>query len=67
MKNKLDIKGDGNFVAQGVKNSKINFQNISKTKEGKTSYGFLGLVIALLTLIATLIVGWDNIINFFTK
>lgn len=56
MKNKSKINGDGNFVFQKNEN-----------KPNKQKYVIAGLIVAVITLVATLIIGWDNIILFFSK
>lgn len=67
MKNETKIKGDKNFVFQGNKNSKVNIQNGNTKTKDKQTYTILGLIIAFIGVILSLIVGWDNIIKFFTK
>jgi len=65
MKIETKIKGDKNIVIQGIKNSKINIQNENKDLTNKRTYTLIGIIITVLGLIATIIIGWDNIINFF--
>ena len=62
--NKANIKGDGNTVFQDTRKSKIN---IGKDKEKKRidTYQIIGIVIGLLALITSIVVGWDEIKNFF--
>lgn len=67
MKNETNIKGDKNFFVQGIKNSKINIQNENKDLADKRIYTLIGIIIAVLGLLATIIIGWDNIINLFVK
>ena len=67
MGNKSEIKGNGNFVLQGIKKSKVGIQNKSEDSNGNRTYGIIGIVLAFLTLLATMIIGWDNILKFFTK
>ena len=67
MKNEANIKGDSNVVIQGIKSSKINLQNQEARSSKKKNYAIIGLIVAILGVIATIIIGWDNIINFFTK
>lgn len=67
MSNKSKIQGDDNFVFQGNKNSKFDIQNKTKRIQSKPKYGLIGLIITIIGLIATIIIGWDSIINFFTK
>lgn len=67
MKNETKIKGDKNIVFQGNKNSKVNIQNENTKTQDNQSYTILGVIIALIGIIATVIIGWDNIIKFFTK
>ena len=65
MKNKTKISGDRNFVTQGNQNSKINLLNKDLPK--KRNYALIGLIIPILGLIATVIIGWNNIVNFFAR
>jgi len=67
MKNEANIKGDSNVVIQGSKSSKINLQNQEAGSSKKKNYAIIGLIVAILGVIATIIIGWDNIINFFIK
>lgn len=67
MKNETKIKGDKNFVFQGTKNSKVDIQNRNKNLPDRQIYTWIGVIIAVLGLIVTIIIGWDNILNFFSK
>ena len=67
MKNESKIEGDGNIVFQGTKKSKISINKEKDKQNQKRNFGLLGIVIAVLGLIATIIIGWGNIIQFFTK
>lgn len=67
MNNESEIKGDDNFVFQGNRDSKINVQNKNRDLQKKQKYALLGLIVAILGVILTLIIGWNNIVNFFTK
>lgn len=62
----IKINGDNNQVFSQIKNSTINDK---KMTEGETSGQKLGtwiaLLIAVLTLVATCIIGWDEIVKFF--
>lgn len=67
MENQSFIKGNKNIVVQDVKDSNINVnRTASRISKGKR-YTLIGLVIAVLTLLATVIIGWDNILKFFQK
>ncbi len=64
MKNETKIKGDRNQVFQGIKKSQIN----TNTEEPKNkNLTIISILIAAVALIVTIIIGWDNIIKFFTK
>lgn len=65
MKNNTNIKGDKNIIVQGSSNPKVNVGHKHKNKSGRKIYSLIGIIIAVLGLIATIIIGWDNIINFF--
>jgi hypothetical protein len=67
MRNESKIKGDRNFVLQGNRNSKIDRTSKNENLPIERNYSLFGIVITLLGLIATIIIGWDNIIKFFTK
>lgn len=62
----IKIDGDNNQVYNNVKNSKINSENTigSETSEHKLGT-CIGLIIAALSLIATCIIGWNEIVAFF--
>ena len=65
MRNQSSIKGNKNIVIQDVKSSN-NIVNGTKSQNRKSKlYTIVGLVIAAMALIATIIVGWDNILKFF--
>jgi hypothetical protein len=65
MNNKTKINGDKNFVVQGTRNSKINVQNENNISPNKQTYVIIGIIVAVLGVIASIIIGWDNILNFF--
>lgn len=65
MGNKTNIKGDKNIVVQESDNSRINIRSNRRKESKKEVYALIGLIIAVLGLFATIIIGWDNIINFF--
>lgn len=65
MKHESKIKGDRNIVFQGIKDSKIDLLN--KNRPEKQKFGIIGIIIAALAVIVSIIVGWDEIIKFFTK
>lgn len=67
MENNTNIKGDRNIVVQESENSRINIRSNSRKASKKEIYALIGLIIAVLGLFATIIIGWDNIINFFCK
>jgi hypothetical protein len=71
MNNETKIKGDGNFVFQGNKNSKINVESGDLKLPNKQNFKLIRIIISiiafLVTLLVTIIIGWDNIIKFFTK
>lgn len=63
---KIEIKGDNNQVYNGVKNSRINSNDKNVNQEPKKDWGtWIAIVIAVLTLVATCIIGWDHIVDFF--
>lgn len=48
------------------RDSKINIHETDKI-EIKTKYGLIGIVLGVITLIVTVIIGKENIVNFFIK
>lgn len=62
----IKINGDNNQVYNQVRNSKINSENenICETPEHKLET-WVGVIIAALSLIATCIIGWNEIAAFF--
>jgi len=68
MDNEVRIDGDRNKVFQSIEKSKIELKQGEDPKTPtKPKTGLIGIVIALLALIATVIIGWDDIIKFFTS
>jgi len=61
--NESKIDGNDNNVIQGNKRSKINIGE-SKDKS-KINYPLIGIVLAVISIIVALIIGWDEFINFF--
>lgn len=64
--NKAKIKGDSNTVIQGSKNSEVNTGEITDKKK-VDMYQIVGIIIAILALVVTVIAGWDEIVNFFSE
>lgn len=63
---KIEIKGDNNQVYSGVKNSRINSNDIKVNQDSKKDWGtWITIFIAVLTLVATCIIGWEHIVDFF--
>jgi len=66
-RNNVSINGDGNIIVQGINDSKVILNSKEKTnnnsKKEKKSV-IIGIVVAILSLIVTIIIGWDNIIKF---
>lgn len=65
MRNEAKIKGDRNILIQDSKNSDIKIDSLPKSKRQKSKYQTIGLIVAIVTLIITIIIGWDNILKFF--
>jgi|GEM_PF-1909491 len=65
MRNETKIKGDRNILIQDSKNSDIKIDSLPKSKIQKSKYQTIGLIVAIVTLIITIIIGWDNILKFF--
>ncbi len=64
----IKIKGDKNQVYSGVKNTRINSNDINVNQDSKKEWGtWVSIIIAVLTLIATCIIGWDHIVDFFNN
>lgn len=62
----IKIDGDNNQVYNNVKNSKINSENTIGCETSEHKLGtWIGLIIAVLSLIATCIIGWNEIVAFF--
>lgn len=61
---KIEIKGNNNQVYNNVKRSRINSAEVNgEPKKHLTTWIAIG--VAVLTLIATCIIGWDSIVAFF--
>ena len=61
---KIEIKGNNNQVYNNVKRSRINSDEVNGTSKNHWAV-WITIGIAVLTLIATCIIGWDNIVAFF--
>lgn len=61
---KIEIKGNNNQVYNNVKRSRIN--SAEENGEPKKHLAtWIAISVAVLTLIATCIIGWDRIVAFF--
>lgn len=61
----VKINGNGNQVYNYIKNSCINSNDRVNSGTTKKWSVWLTVIIAVLTLIATCIIGWDAIVGFF--
>ena len=62
----IEIKGDKNQVYSGVKNTRINSNDINVNQDSKKEWGtWIAIIIAALTLVATCIIGWNHIVDLF--
>ena len=63
---KIEIKGDNNQVYNDIKKSRINSNDINVNQDSKKKWGtWIAIIIAALTLVATCIIGWNQIVDFF--
>ena len=63
---KIEIKGNNNQVYNDIKNSRINSDSVNANNDNKTKWStWITIVIAALTFIATCIIGWDEIVDFY--
>ena len=63
---KIEIKGDNNQVYNDIKKSRINSNDINVNQDSKKKWGtWIAIIIAALTLVATCIIGWNHIVDFF--
>lgn len=66
-KNRMNIKGDNNSAFIDINNSGIvNNSEIPKEKTSTIGWTIAGVVITLFGVIATLIIGWNNVLDFFS-
>jgi len=66
MKNESKITGDGNVNIQGVSKSKITVGDKTATKSNVNKlWIILPVVIALIGLIVQVLIGWEQLINWF--
>ena len=61
---KIEIKGNNNQVYNRVKRSRINSVDVNGEPQ-KHWATWITIGVAVLTLIATCIIGWDRIVAFF--
>ncbi len=62
----IKINGDNNQVFSNVKNSKIIGKDMAEGETCGRKWGtWIALSLAVLTLIVTCIIGWDEIVKFF--
>lgn len=63
---KIEIKGNNNQVINDIKNSRINSDSVKQGNDTKMKWStWIAIIIGALTLIATCIIGWDEIVGFF--
>lgn len=63
---KIEIKGNNNQVINDIKNSRINSDSVNQGTDTKMKWStWIAIIIGALTLIATCIIGWDEIVGFF--
>jgi len=66
--NESIITGNGNVIIQGINKSEVL---VNSNKKASTSGNdnkhttFIIIILTIITLIATVIIGWDNILKFF--
>lgn len=66
--NKIKNTGDNNYIFQDVKKSKINIgdpPNEQAKEKKKPNYALISIIIAILGLAASVIIGWDQLVQFF--
>lgn len=62
----IEIKGSNNQVIHDIKNSRINSDSVNEDNDNKIKWStWITIAIAALTLIATCIIGWDELFDFF--
>lgn len=62
----INISGNNNQVFSQIKNNKITSNNLTGSETPKQKWGtWIAIIIAALTLIATCIIGWDEIVKLF--
>lgn len=61
---RIEIKGNNNQVYNRVKRSRINSNNVNGEPKNHWAV-WITIGVAVLTLIATCIIGWDKIVAFF--
>jgi hypothetical protein len=66
MKNESKITGDGNINIQDVSKSKISVgDKTTVAKKNKKIWIVLPVIIAVLALIVQILIGWEQLINWF--
>jgi hypothetical protein len=66
MKNKSKIQGDGNVNIQGISKSKISVGDKTVTdSKGNKVWIIIPVIIALIGLIVQVLIGWEQLINWF--
>lgn len=65
MKNSAKTTGNGNNVFQDISSSEINIHTNKEKKAQRRTYKRIGIIIAILTLLVSIILGWDSIVQFF--
>lgn len=66
MENKSKIIGDGNVNIQGVSKSKVTVGDKTATKSKVNKlWIILPVIIALIGLIVQVLIGWEQLINWF--
>lgn len=66
--NESIISGNNNVIIQGTNKSEVlvnSNKNVSKSDNDRKYTTLIIIILTILTLIATVIIGWDNILKFF--
>lgn len=61
--NKSETEGNNNTIIQGNKKSKIRLGE--SNEKSKINYPLIGAILAIISIIVALIIGWDEFLNFF--
>lgn len=63
----VKINGNNNQVYSNIKNSTINSRNTTVKETANVNWTLIGVLVSIIGVVVAVIVGWESIVEFFTK